>query len=313
VAEHDPNDAVASGAFAIALDPGGNVIVGQGVAFAQTQPEFGVVKLDPSGMLIWALRLRAPGSFVSQPWAMAVDGKGATYMTGSASLADPFRDEYFTTKVDAQGRLAWIATSTKPLLDAGRAIALDSAGHVCVAGTSGVVKYDGNGKAVWVRYLSATASVPTMALDSAGHVYVTGSGERELWVIKLHGATGRLLWSASHDGTGGAFNQRNEAWGVAVDPSNNVYLVGYSGPSGVGNEIVTLKYSQTIVERRTDGAFGFQAPASPGEIRRVQASTGLRLWEDLAIAVADPTGILRFEDPAAAGLPQRFYRVLPAP
>jgi hypothetical protein len=55
-------------------------------------------------------------------------------------------------------------------------------------------------------------------------------------------ANGELLWSQEYNGQD---NSVDEAWGLAVDGFNNVYVTGVSYSLATYNDIVTIRYVQT--------------------------------------------------------------------
>ena len=104
------------------------------------------------------------------------------------------------------------------------------------------------------RYSSAGTNIDRaedMAMDGAGNVYVTGlgqgvSGNFDYVTIK-YDAVGTEIWRTEYNGTG---NSLDEAHAIAVDPSGNVYVTGWSyGGAGTGYDYATVKYNSTGVQQ----------------------------------------------------------------
>ena len=104
------------------------------------------------------------------------------------------------------------------------------------------------------RYSSAGTNIDRaedMVLDGAGNVYVTGlgqgvSGNFDYVTIK-YDAVGTEIWRTEYNGTG---NSLDEAHAIAVDPSGNVYVTGWSyGGAGTGYDYATVKYNSTGVQQ----------------------------------------------------------------
>jgi hypothetical protein len=155
------------------------------------------------------------------------------------------------------------------------AVTVDSSGNSYVAGyvlgvldstqTSAgsydafVAKYDSGGAQIWARQFgSAQADLAsTVVVDASGNVYVAGTtlgslggftnaGASDMFVSEFD-SNGNQLWIQQVGSTG-----IDEAWGIAIDSSGNVNVVGstygsiVSGTSNAGlSDIFAAQYTQT--------------------------------------------------------------------
>jgi hypothetical protein len=62
-------------------------------------------------------------------------------------------------------------------------------------------------------------------------------------------------------------------------------------------------------QRLGDGSFRFTVTSAIDQAFRVEATTNFTAWATLA-TLTNATGSLPFTDPAATGLPRRYYRVI---
>jgi len=210
-------------ADAIAVDGSGNVYVtgssiGPGTCNLACV-DYATIKYDPSGTQQWAARYNGPASDSDQASAIAVDASGNVYVTGS-SIGTTWPDyDYATIKYDSSGQQQWVARYSGPGndLDFGNAIAVDPSGNVYVTGAS------------------------------------FGSGTGFDYATVKYDSSGQQQWVARYNGPG---NADDEAYGIAVDASGNVYVTGYSAGSGTGNDYATIKYDSSGQEQwvaRYDG------------------------------------------------------------
>lgn len=155
--------------------------------------------------------------------------------------------------------------------DAAHKIVIDTSGNIYVTGTSFngfrddivTVKYDPNGNQVWdARYNNANtnSSPAALAVDSSGNIYVTGYN-----INNLDGMPDYVTIKYRHDGTedwvSRYHNVRDDvASGLAVDPSGNVYVTGYSF-NDINYDGATIKYdsagNQLWVVRHDSGGDDF--------------------------------------------------------
>ena len=152
---------------------------------------------------------------------------------------------------------AWVRRYNGPLnwYDFASAIAVDDFGNVYVAGGSGgeffdyaTIKYDARGNELWVQRYDGPANsydeASDIAVNGSGHVYVTGwsrdVNEIDYCTIKYN-TSGSQLWVERYDGPGG--NYQNEAFKLAVDDSDCIYVTGFSCiTTNAGCDYATIKY-----------------------------------------------------------------------
>lgn len=97
------------------------------------------------------------------------------------------------------------------------------------------------------RYTAAGANndIPVeMYVDGAGNVYVTGSSYTAASgyniVTRKYNNAGVVQWTSTYNGAG---NGIDEARGIAVDGSGNVYVTGYTFVGGTNFDMITVKYN----------------------------------------------------------------------
>jgi hypothetical protein len=152
-----------------------------------TGGDYATIKYDLDGNPAWVARFDGPTGLTNvEPVAMAVDGSGNVYVTGSGGCEG---SAFITIKYDFNGNLQWVKTYDAGCSwDFAKAIAVDNQGNVYVTGQSedgdgtsfdfATVKYDTNGHERWVRRYDGTGNdyewPRAITVDNAGFVYVTG-------------------------------------------------------------------------------------------------------------------------------------------
>jgi hypothetical protein len=152
-----------------------------------------VIRYDLHRGRKWASSFDGPGHGIDRLHAMAVDRDGAVYAAGQA-MAVPGYDDMAVVAFSPAGERLWQKTDNGAgsRLDVARAIAVDGAANLLVAGNAcreagspggtdsdyTLLKYAPSGDLQWVRTLATAAGggdMPAaMATDSHGNTIVTG-------------------------------------------------------------------------------------------------------------------------------------------
>ena len=250
----DPDDY----AKAIAVDASGNIYVTGLSSGSSPGRDIATIKYSGAGKQLWAKRYNGPKNKADAAWAIAVDGSGNIYVTGSSEQSTSDYD-FATVKYSGAGKQLWVKRYNGPGKgwDVARAIATDSSGNVYVTGESAgsasgkdlaTVKYSGAGKELWVKRYNGPGNkddyAKAIAVDGSGNIYVAGSSAssstgQDATIIKYSGA-GKQLWVKRYNGPG---NKDDSADAVVLDGSGNICVTGSSAGSGSGYDYAVIKYS----------------------------------------------------------------------
>ena len=244
------------GALDIEVDAAGNAYITGWSGHADGY-DFVTMKYNTNGKQLWVKRYDGPGNIDDRVSALDVDGSGNVYVTGYSRLSKSDSD-YVTIKYDTNGNEIWVRTYSGPgkLFDFTRALGVDGRGNVYVTGYSRVpgnscdyatVKYNANGKRLWVRRYKGSGLpdeiATALALDGSGNIHVTGyvhmtSSDLDYATVK-YDANGKQLWAKRY---GGPAKLQDCASAIAVDGSGHVYVTGFSKGSGTDTDYATVKY-----------------------------------------------------------------------
>ena len=158
--------------------------------------------------------------------------------------------------------------------DMGWAVAAGPAGSIyCVGryqdgyGTSNtaLIKYYSNGTQAWLTTWGEAHDETCLriALDLGGNIYCAGEtgdfgqGNWDFLLLKFH-ANGTFAWSTTWGGSG-YVTRRDNARGVAVDATGNIYVAGYTqcfGAGGYDFALVKFYPNSTLAWYQTWGGSG---------------------------------------------------------
>jgi hypothetical protein len=229
---------------AMAIDAFSNVYVTGSTQAADSYSDWAIIKYNSAGHQLWLVRHNVCPRSYALAKAIAVDGSGNAYVTGTDA------DGWGTIKYNSVGEEQWVVhySSGTP-----EAIALDNVGNVYVTGGDSdyvTIKYDPAGQQQWVaRYHGpgkGSNHANAMVIDSSAKVYVTGAsagsnGAPDYATIKYNSA-GQQQWAARYDGPAGSTDQ---ATAIGVDGAGDVYVTGSSVGLGTLYDYATVKYDST--------------------------------------------------------------------
>lgn len=231
----------------LGLDAAGNVYAsGMNARFLYN---IVTVKYDPNGNLLWSNRFNALSGLSAVERAATVDASGNVYVVGKFWIDGNF--DYLTIKYDTNGNFLWghRYNGLAGMDDEGAAVAVDSAGNVCVTGSSNThegvdivtIKYDKDGHWLWGHRfghpLYRDVYGASIAVDTSGNIFVGGYAVQDFYYTQVgltikYDKNGNWLWGRS-------FPVYQES-SLTTDADGDVYVAG----SVYGNGAL-LKYGST--------------------------------------------------------------------
>jgi hypothetical protein len=207
-----------------------------------------------------------------------------TIVFGSDTLVNhsPAGDtaDIFIVKYDGSGNVLWATSAGGTGLDVASAVAVDSQGYICLAGSfstpsidfgsttltsSGssdifVAKYDPNGNFLWARGAGGSESDVARAIDTdaLSNIYIGGTYNSSSFSIGVdtlinsassgtsdtftakYGSNGAPLWAKSGGGS-----SNDNCYGIAVDDHGNAFIAGTFSSSTASFGVLNISGSGT--------------------------------------------------------------------
>jgi uncharacterized delta-60 repeat protein len=206
----------------------------------------------------WVSHFDGKGAVDEIASAMTTDAAGNVYVTGSMPPTGGTFSNAITIKLNKFGSILWRERYTSKYGSAyGKAIAVDGAGNVYVAGyTRGpfnsdflLIKYSASGDTLWTRKRNGPENdfdeVSGIVINAAGNIWVTGiSGvtSTDNIMTVIYDAAGNELALLSYSVS---LSSKEHVNAIATDATGNVYITGYTYTTQdfASHDALTLKYS----------------------------------------------------------------------
>ena len=250
---YDGPAGAADRALTLGLDQAGDIYVGGVSDGGDTRQDFATIKYDADGDQLWNTRYNGAGVSDDQVQALALDHEGNVLVSGY--VRNGLNYDYATVKYDNQGNELWRRLyGQEQWSEQAQAMAVDSAGNVCITGFRGsrslTVKYNAAGAELWaVEYDNPATSSDyayALALDSqdniliGGYSYVSGGSGNDYLVIK-YDPDGLELWTAGYNSPD---NGNDRAFKIVTDAQDNVIVSGYSYGAGTSYDYTSVKFDE---------------------------------------------------------------------
>jgi len=243
-------------ATAAATDRGGNLFI-----TGYAPPLYITVAYSGAGAPLWTNRYNGLGSGNNYAYAIAVDSSGNVFVTGDSLGPNGLDYDRATIAYSNTGTPLWTnrykgAAGGEDYIRSG-AITAGSNGQVVVTGGSSTTNFPYNydystvayttaGTPLWTNSYNGPGNrddVPTaVSIAGDGTVFVTGFSVGAAWeyATLAYSASGSPLWTNRYSR---ALGYNSVPAALAVDVIGNVFVTGYSAPSGGGYSYATLAYS----------------------------------------------------------------------
>ena len=242
-------------AHAIAVDPGGDVVVGGHVDSCGTGSSFTVVRLSgSSGDELWRYQTGGNGECETAA-ALLIDAAGDVVAGGA--IAGTACGDFLVAKLSgAGGSELWryrfaVAGAGQFEDDSVTALASHDPGSIVAVGANIAVELSGTtGEAMWFRVLPGAAS-SAVAVDGPGDALLALStndpGGSAFGAVKLSGTTGDIIWS---DLVGASNHLDASAAGGALDATGDPIAAGVLESAATHADFAVVKFDgRTGAER----------------------------------------------------------------
>lgn len=238
----------------IVVDSFGNIYVaGTTDSYGEGGNSFWILKLDQNGKVLW--NTAVGGSEDEQAYDIALDSLNNVYVTGYTYSYGAGGKDIYLVKLNSVGQLVWNKTFGRENDEFGYGLAIDSSDNIHIGATAesfgGVdldymwtIKLDSDGNQIWnATFGGANGDYGYgIALNSADELYVGGytssfGAERNEFVILKYDGDGGIQWNVTTNEESSGVNT-----GIAIDLSDNIYVLGYGPVGEETKDIYLLKF-----------------------------------------------------------------------
>ncbi len=220
------------------------------------------IKYDVSGNQLWAKTYTGSASNDDVPTCIVVDNSGNAYVTGYTDTDGTLliSNDFVTLGYTTAGASIFSTSYSNAanVNDIPVGIALDNAAKIIVVGSSETIpqknaialKYNSSGTQQWSKSYNGigdnSSNSHAIAKDANGNSFIAGytveyGTDRNLALQKID-PNGNTVWMRTLNGTSTA--SIDDAYGVAVDASGNIFVGGYLKNLGQSYDYKVAKYNQ---------------------------------------------------------------------
>jgi len=243
--------------WAIALDSSSNIfIAGETNSYGAGGDDIVLIKYNSLGEQQWNTTWGGIGDDSHRD--IALDSSNNIYITGTYNYTwnpNPMNSigDILLLKYNSLGEYQWNKTwDGGHGRDIGNAIAVDSTSNIYLVGSGAgvgivLIKYDSLGEQQWNTTWNPSIGSDigyAITLDPSGNVFITGVTlvsyppfDYDMVLAKFN-SLGEYQWSITWGGVG-----YDMGLGITNDPSNNIYITGYTTSYGVNVSLFLVKYN----------------------------------------------------------------------
>ncbi len=237
-----------------------------------------------TGSVTWEKFFDGPQHTADFDPHVAVDAQGNTYVAATAGSATDGDTDITVIKYSPAGDLLWLNTYVGEgnYKDWASDVKVDASGNVYVTGTSWAaafpgseydivtIKYNAAGQRQWAKVYNGPIGrwdiAYALALDSEGNAVVAGSSEGSTvervfdeFVTVKYDPAGNELWARRHS----TQQIGDDAYSLAVDSANGVYVSGTGYADTGTRDIITVKYNAAGAQQWASRFTGLPATQGP--------------------------------------------------
>lgn len=223
---------------------GGSIVVGSTLSFGAGGEDAFVLRLGPTGTVIWQMAYGGPSG--DRASAVSATGDGGFVVAGTTESAGASRSDVWVLRLGSDGGILWQATYGGPEEEIANAVRSTKDGGCIVAGTT---ESFGDGfRDAWILRLDAAGSILWQqayggaGMDSADSVLETSDGSivvagqfssvgttaADAWIFKL-GPTGNIKWQKAYGGI-----RSDTSYSLELLPQGGYVVAGYTSSFGAG-------------------------------------------------------------------------------
>lgn len=223
---------------------GGSIVVGSTLSFGAGGEDAFVLRLGPTGTVIWQKAYGGPSA--DRARAVRATGDGGFVVAGTTESAGAGRTDVWVLRLESDGGIRWEATYGGPEDEIANAVVRAKDGGLIVAGTTEsygdgfrdawILRLDAAGSILWQKAYGGTGmdsadsvlETPDGSIVVAGQFSSVGTTSADAWVFKL-GPTGNIKWQKAYGGTRG-----DTAYSLEMLPQGGYVVAGYTSSFGAG-------------------------------------------------------------------------------